>query len=55
MAVLDKYGEEPADTASLANQSLPTLDIRPLLRKVKVKNSPQVRVLSHRKGSEFDS
>ena len=38
----DRFNEEPEDTASFANKSLPTLDIRPFLRKIKVKNSPQV-------------
>lgn len=42
--VLDRFSEEPEDTASFANMNLPKIDIRPLLRKVKVKNSPQKRI-----------
>lgn len=48
--VLDRFSEEPEDTASFANMNLPKIDIRPLLRKVKVKNSPQVGIISFRKG-----
>lgn len=45
----DRFNEEPEDTPAFANKPLPSLDIRPLLRKVKVKNSPQVLYLSCRK------
>lgn len=46
----ERFNEEPEDTESFAKKVLPTLDIRPLLRKVKIKNSPQVLNLSCRKG-----
>jgi len=49
---LDKYNEEPDDTIMLLGKQLPILDIRPLLRKVKLKNCPEVLILTFRAKQE---